>query len=143
MSKLSKDAILMLISHLKDWLHQGLEILSEFQQAVESTPGPIIETPESEFLSKGSQVYARILRGKNEIGIYPIESLKVKVNDAAINWLEKKVFEKASAKHGFKYQFVNRNGLLEAIKIHGEISQEEVDKLLNATTWALEKANSR
>jgi len=140
---LSKEAILILISHLKDWLQQGLEILSEFQQAVESTPDPIIENPESEFLSKGSEVYARILRAKNEISIYPMESLKVKVNDAAINWLQNKVFEKASAKYGFKYEFVNRNGFLEAIKIRGEIGQQEVDKLLNATKWALEKASAR
>ena len=140
---MAKEAVLGLISQLKDWLQQGLQILSEFQQAVESTPGPIIENPESEFLSKGSQVYARILRGRNEIGIYPIESLRVKVNDAAINWLQSKVFEKAAAKHGFKYEFLNRNGLLEAIKIHGEVSEEEVDKLLNATKWALQKASSR
>ena len=140
---MSKEAMLVLISHLKDWLQRGLEILNEFQQAVESTPGPIIENPESEFLSKGSEVYARILRAKNEISIYPIESLKVKVNDAAINWLQSKVFEKASAKHGFKYEFVNRNGLLEAIKIQGEVREEEVEKLLNATKWALEKASSR
>ncbi|RLI82362.1 hypothetical protein DRP04_04125 [Archaeoglobales archaeon] len=140
---MSKEAILILISHLKDWLHQGLEILSEFQQAVESTPSAIIESPESEFLAKGSQVYARILKDKNEVGIYPIESLQIKVNDAAISWLQNKVFEKAAAKHGFQYQFVNRDGFLEAIKVRGQVSQEEIDKLLNATKWAFEKASSR
>jgi len=137
------EAIRALIAKLIELKEQELTQLKQFLETLNATPEAIIETPEAQFLSKGSKVYARILKGNNEIGIYPIESLQVKVNDATISWLQNKVFEKAAAKHGFQYQFVNRDGFLEAIKVHGQLSQEEIDKLLNATKWAFEKASSR
>ncbi|RLG98293.1 hypothetical protein DRO19_04595 [Candidatus Bathyarchaeota archaeon] len=133
--------ILMLISHLKDWLHQGLEILSEFQQAVESTPQPIQETPEAEFLSKGSQVLARVFKGKGEIQIFPIESLKVKADDRAIIWLKGR-FKAAKDKHpDFNFEFFSKDGILEKITVSGNLS--EFERLRDATVWALEKASSR
>lgn len=137
------SAVKALIQKMIEVREQEIEELKGFLEALEATPQPIQETPEAEFLSKGSQVYARILKDKNEVGIYPIESLQIKVNDAAISWLQNKVFEKAAAKHGFQYQFVNRDGFLEAIKVRGQVSQEEIDKLLNATKWAFEKASNR
>jgi len=113
----------------------------EFQQTIESTPQPIQETPEAEFLSKGSQVYARLLRKENEISIYPIESYGIKAADPAINWLKGR-FEAVAQKHpDFQYKFVEKDGKLREITINGNLQQ--FNSLKSPTIWALQKAADR
>ena len=140
---MTKEAILGLITKLKDWLQNGLQILSEFEELVKQTPEEIMKNAKSDFLSKDSQIYARVLSQEHKIFIFPIESFQVKVNDPAIIWLKSHVYTKASRKHNFNFEFVEKDGLLKEICVLGQLNEKEKEKLLNATRWALEKAISR
>ena len=135
---MSKEAVLILISHLKDWLHQGLEILSEFQKAVEETPKEIIESPNSDFLTRKNKLLARLLKRENCLIVLPVESLRIKANDRAITWLKNQPLKAAEQKHGVKFVFEEDKGILRSIKLEGP--QEELEKLLQPISWALEKA---
>lgn len=137
------EALKALIQKLIETRENEIQELKTFLASLNEMPKEIIETPEAEFLHKGDTLYARLLRKQGEISIFPVESLQIKADDMAIKWLQKKVFEKAALKHGFKFEFLNRNGLLSTIRIHGLKDEHEIEKLLNATTWALEKASSR
>ena len=126
-----------------EYLEDRAKSLRELLKVIEETPKEVIESPNANFLAKGSQVYARFLRYNGELQVFPIKRLQIKVNDRAIVWLRNKVYSRASEKHGFKFEFVNENGLLSAIKVHGLTDEAEVSKLLKATLWALEKASER
>lgn len=139
MSEILKAYIRCEIEHLES----KAESLRKLLKTIEESPKEILETPNADFLARGSQVYARILKCNGELSIFPIESLQIKINDKAIVWLRNKVYSRASEKHGFKFEFVDRNGLLSTIKIHGLTNEAEIEKLLKATLWALEKASER
>jgi len=136
------QAIKALITKLIEARENEIKELRNFLETINETPEPIIEEPTADFLAKGSNILARILKNGDELQILPIESLQIKANDKAIQWLQNKIFQKASEKHGFKYQFIAEKDMLQAIKVQG-INEEEKDKLLNATKWALEKAADR
>jgi len=137
------QAIKALITKLIEARENEIKELRNFLETINETPEPIIEEPTADFLAKGSNILARILKNGDELQILPIESLQIKANDKAIQWLQNKIFQKASEKHGFKYQFIAEKDMLQAIKAQGINSEEEKQKLLNATRWALEKASTR
>ena len=137
------EPVKALIDKLEDWLSTGLDILRDFKQVLESTPKPVIEQPEADFLARGSQVYARVLKSRNQLLIIPIESFGVKADDKAVKWLEREPFRHAAEKHGLKVSFEEKNGLLEKIKVEGALTPEIVDDLLKPALWALEKASER
>ncbi|RLI19042.1 hypothetical protein DRO54_09225 [Candidatus Bathyarchaeota archaeon] len=137
------ETVKALIAKLIDFKEQEIRELKELLHTIEITPTEIAESPDANFLAKGEKVYARILRNDKELSIFPVKSLKIRTGDPAITWLKNKIFERASTKHGFQYKFLEKDGLLEAIKIKGSISDEQLEKLLNTCRWALEKASSR
>ena len=126
------ETVKTLIAKLIDFKEQEIRELKGLLHTIEITPTEIAESPDANFLAKGEKVYARILRNDKELSIFPVKSLKIRTGDPAITWLKNKIFERASAKHGFQ-----------AIKIKGSISDEQLEKLLNTCRWALEKASSR
>jgi len=135
------EAVKALIQKMIEVREQEIEELKGFLEALEATPQPIQETPEAEFLSKGSQVYARVLRRNGKLTIFPIESYAIKADDPAIKWLRER-FKKAAEKHpDFKFEFAEKDGRLEKISVSGNLA--EFERLQNATVWALEKAATR
>lgn len=104
------------------------------------TPAPPTEARKVEHLEKRGKLLGRIVRAKDKITVLPIESLQVKTADPAIeHFLAPRVLEKL----GVKYRLEDQQGILRAIIVEGTLSKEREKRLLNACSWAIQKASER
>ena len=71
----------------------------------------------------------------------PAESLKVRVDDRAIGWLQRDVLEKIKEKHGWNYKIFSDDELVNRIVIYGDIPDEKVEELKNPVGWAFAAAS--
>jgi len=132
------EALKAFLTKFQDWLTNGLEIIQEFRETLEITPKELVEEPNSDFLTRKDKLVARLLRKENSLTILPVESLRVKAGDPAIIWLKNQPLKAAQQKHGVRFVFEEDKGILRSIKLEGPT--EELEKLLQPISWALEKA---
>ena len=135
------EAIKALLKKLIESRENEVRELRELLQTLEQTPREILENPEYEFLTKKNQLLARLIKREGSLTVLPVESLKIPLDDRAIQWLAKKVLPKASEKHGVKFQLTEKEGVLTAIQLEGP--DAELERLLDPIGWSLEKASSR
>ena len=135
------ETVKALLRKLVDLRENELRELKEFLETLEQTPRELVEHSEFEFLAKNNQLLARLIKREGFLTVLPVESLKIPSNDRAILWLKNKVLAKASDKHGVKFQFTEKEGILTAIQLEGP--NAELERLLEPISWSLEKAASR
>ena len=137
---MSVEALKAFCAKFEEWLQNGLEIVKEFGKTLEITPKELVEEPNSEFLTRKDKLLARLIRNENSIAIFPVESLRIKVNDPAITWLKNQPLKAATEKHGISFSFTENKGILRSIRLEGPI--EELERLLQPIGWALQKAGA-
>jgi len=135
---MSVEALKAFCAKFEEWLQNGLQIVKEFEKALAETPKDIIKSPDSDFLTRKDKLLARLLKRENCLIVLPVESLRIKANDRAITWLKNHPLKAAEQKHGVKFIFEEDKGILRSIKLEGP--KEELEKLLQPISWALEKA---
>ena len=78
---------------------------------------------------------------RTRVEFTPVESLKVKMDDRAVGWLQRDVLEKIKEKHGWNYKIFDENGFVSRIVIYGDIPNEKLEELKNPVGWAFSAAS--
>ena len=129
----SEDAVLkiasIIIRHLR-------EAANEIEQMLQPKYG---WAP----LTYKNSLVGRVREVDDRVELIPVESLKVKMDDRAVGWLQNKVLEKAREKHGWNYQVMaDKDGSLGRIVIFG-VKTEDVKDILGRVAWAFHTASER
>ena len=78
---------------------------------------------------------------RTRVEFIPVESLKVKIDDGAVRWLQRDVLEKIKEKHGWNYEIFDENGFVSRIVIYGDIPNEKLEELKNPIGWTFSAAS--
>ena len=135
------EVIKALLRKLIESRQNEIQELKTLLETLEETPKEVMGHSEFEFLTRKNQLLARLIKKQDSLTVLPVESLKIPSDDRAILWLKSKVLPKASEKHGVKFQFTEKEGVLTAIQLEGP--DAELERLLDPISWSLEKASSR
>jgi hypothetical protein len=131
-----------LIESLQDFLKKASTIRNAYVGMVKEGVVPP-EVGTVELLERGGKLYARIVKRENQLIILPVESLQIKPDAKPIvNFLEPRILQNMNKKHGLKHRLEVENGVLRAIILEGNITEDIKKKLLNPIAWALEKSCS-
>ena len=94
-------------------------------------------------INYGDNLVGRVFTADDHtrVEFIPAESLKVKMDDGAIVWLQRDVLEKIREKHGWNYKVFDKNGFVSRIIIYGDLPDEKIEELKNPIGWAFSAAS--
>ena len=78
---------------------------------------------------------------RTRVEFIPVESLKVKIDDGAVGWLQRDVLEKIKEKHGWNYKIFDENGFVSRIVIYGDLPAEKIEELKKPVGWTFSVAS--